>query len=160
MRFYAVAAVTLTLDLVTKGLILQHFSLGQSLPVLPGLFNLTLVLNPGAAFGFLAELPEHIRHPFFVGIAILAAVLIILYQRRYLRGQALATCALGLILGGAVGNLIDRLRYGMVVDFLDFYLGRYHWPAFNVADSAISVGVGLLFLDMVREWWRERSRKP
>jgi signal peptidase II len=73
----------------------------------------------------------------------------------------LASLALGMILGGAIGNLIDRLRYGMVVDFLDFYLDRYHWPAFNVADSAISVGVGLMVLGMLVEWWRERgARRP
>jgi signal peptidase II len=97
-------------------------------------------------------LPPHIRHPLFVAIAVAAALLIVLYRHRHLRQNPLASAALGLILGGAVGNLVDRLRYGTVVDFLDVYLGAYHWPAFNVADSAISTGVGLMLLDLVLEW--------
>jgi signal peptidase II len=156
MSFYLIALGTFALDQLSKALIVRHFRPGQSIPILPGFFDLTFVLNPGAAFGFLAGLPERFRHPLFVGIAIAAAVLIVLYRHRHLRHQALASAALGLILGGAIGNLIDRLRYGMVVDFLDCYVGPYHWPAFNVADSAISIGVGLMLLDLVLEWRRER----
>ncbi len=156
MSFYLLALGTFALDQLSKALILRHFRPGQSIPLLPGFFDLTLVLNPGAAFGILAGLPEGIRHPLFVAIAIGAAVLIVLYRHRHLQHHALASTALGLILGGAVGNLVDRLRYGMVVDFLDFHAGPYHWPAFNVADSAISVGVGLMLLDLFLEWQRER----
>lgn len=156
MSFYLIALGTVALDQATKALIVRHLRLGQSLPVLPGFFDLTFILNPGAAFGFLAGLPAGIRQPFFVCVALAAAGLILFYRHRYLRQQPLASGALALILGGAVGNLIDRLRYGMVVDFLDVYLGPYHWPAFNVADSAISVGVGLMLLDALLEWRRER----
>ncbi len=156
MSFYLLALGTFVLDQLSKALIVRHFRPGQSIPILPGFFDLTFVLNPGAAFGFLAGLPEQIRHPLFVTIAVVAAVLIVLYRHRHLRHYALASAALGLILGGAIGNLVDRLRYGMVVDFLDFYLGPYHWPAFNVADSAISIGVSLMLVDLFLEWRRER----
>jgi signal peptidase II len=155
---FSLAAVgILVLDQLSKLIIIRSLALGQAIPVIPGLFNLVYVLNPGAAFGFLASLPEGVRNPFFILISIAAAVLIIVYHARHLRFQVLPSLALGMILGGAVGNLIDRLRYGMVVDFLDFYLGRYHWPAFNAADSAISIGVGLMLLDMLLQWWRERG---
>jgi signal peptidase II len=157
MSFYALALGVILLDQLTKTLVVGNLRLGQSIPILPGCFDLVFVLNPGAAFGVLAGLPERVRGPFFVGIALLAVVLIVAYRHRHLREQPLASTALALVLGGAVGNLIDRLRYGMVVDFLDFSLGRYHWPAFNVADSCISVGVGLLLLDMLLEWRRERK---
>ena len=156
--FYLVAFGILALDQVTKLIIVRSLSLGQAIPVVSGLFNIVYVLNPGAAFGFLASLPAGFRNPFFILISVGAAVLIVAYHTRHLRALILPSVALGLILGGAVGNLIDRLRYGMVVDFLDFFLRGYHWPAFNVADSAISVGVGLMLLDMLMEWWRERGR--
>jgi len=86
-----------------------------------------------------------------------AAVLIVAYRSRYLRENRLASVSLALILGGAIGNLIDRLRYGVVVDFLDAHIYEYHWPIFNMADSAISVGVTLLFIEMLLEWRRERK---
>jgi len=156
--FYLVAAGILVLDQVTKLVIVRSLGLGQAIPVIPGLFNIVYVLNPGAAFGFLAGMPAGFRNPFFILISVGAAVLIVAYHTRHLRALILPSLALGLILGGAIGNLIDRLRYGMVVDFLDFYLRGYHWPAFNVADSAISVGVGLMLLDMAVEWWGERGR--
>jgi len=156
MTFYLVALATVALDQAAKAWIVSHLRLGQSLPILPGCFDLTLVLNPGAAFGLLAGLPAGVRQPLFVAIAIAAAGLIVCYRHWSLRDHPLASTAMALILGGALGNLLDRLRYGMVVDFLDVYLGPHHWPAFNVADSAISVGVGLMFLDALLEWQRER----
>jgi len=155
--FSLMAVGILVLDQLSKLVVIRSLGLGQSVPVIPGLFNLVYVQNPGAAFGFLASLPEGVRSPFFILISVTAAVLIIMYHARHLRSQVLPSLALGMILGGAIGNLIDRLRYGMVIDFLDFYLDRYHWPAFNVADSAISVGVGLMVLGMLVEWWRERG---
>jgi len=157
MTFYLVVLATVALDQATKAWILGHLRLGQSIPILPGCFDLTLILNPGAAFGLMAGLPAGIRQPLFVVIAIAAAGLIVFYRHRFLRDHPLASAAMALILGGALGNLVDRLRYGMVVDFLDVYLGPYHWPAFNVADSAISVGVGLMLLDLLLEWRRERK---
>ena len=151
MWFYGLAGSVVILDQATKLLVQRAFRLGESLPVLPGFFNLTYVLNPGAAFGFLAGAAAAFRGPFFVAVSVLAIAVICYYNTRYARGRPLPSIGLALILGGAVGNLIDRLRIGMVIDFLDFYLGAYHWPAFNVADSGITVGVGLLFLEVMRE---------
>ena len=151
MWFYGLAGAVVILDQATKLLVQRAFRLGESLPVLPGFFNLTYVLNPGAAFGLLAGAAAAFRGPFFIAVSVLAIAVICYYHARYARGHPLPTVGLALILGGALGNLIDRLRVGMVIDFLDFYLGAYHWPAFNVADSGITVGVGLLLVEMLRE---------
>lgn len=158
MSFYLIALGIILLDRATKLVIIQTLRLGQGIPVIPGFFDIVFVLNPGAAFGLLATLSDEVRNPLFIFISILAVVLIVFYHTRYLRSHRLVSVALGLVLGGAVGNLIDRLRYGMVVDFLDVHAGPYHWPAFNVADSAISVGVSLMILDMLLDWRRERRR--
>jgi signal peptidase II len=158
MGFYLIALAIVLTDQVTKALVVRTMRLGQSIPVVPGFFDLTFVLNPGAAFSLFATLPERIRVPFFIVVSVAAIVLIAVYRARHLRGHRLATVSLGLILGGAVGNLIDRVRFGVVVDFLDVHVYQYHWPVFNVADSAISVGVGLLLLDMLLEWRRGKGR--
>jgi len=157
MSFYLIALGIILLDRATKLAIIQTLRLGQGIPVIPGFFDIVFVLNPGAAFGLLATLSDEVRNPLFIFISILAVVLIVFYHTRYLRSHRLVSVALGLVLGGAVGNLIDRLRYGMVVDFLDVHAGPYHWPAFNVADSAISIGVSLMILDMLLDWHRERK---
>jgi signal peptidase II len=157
MYFYLISLAIVLLDQLTKLLVVRSMRLGQNIPIVPGFFDLTFVLNPGAAFSLFATLPEWIRNPFFILISVGAAVLIVAYRSRYLRENRLASVSLALILGGAIGNLIDRLRYGVVVDFLDAHIYQYHWPIFNVADSAISVGVTLLLLEMLLEWRRERK---
>ncbi|MFA7382664.1 MAG: signal peptidase II [Desulfurivibrionaceae bacterium] len=137
------------LDQWTKALIMANFAMFELLPVVPDLFNLTYLTNTGAAFGMLAGAPAIWRQVFFVGVA-LAALGVLAYSYRQFRSQGrIFAHAIGLIAGGAGGNLIDRLRFGAVVDFLDFYLGSHHWPAFNVADSAITVGVGLFILGSI-----------
>jgi signal peptidase II len=156
MTFYLIALGVIFLDRLTKLAIVQSLRLGEGAPVVPGFFDIVFVLNPGAAFGFMATLSDRVRNPLFILISLLAVILIVFYHTRYLRSQHLVSVALGLVLGGALGNLIDRLYYGMVVDFLDVHVGPYHWPAFNVADSAISIGVGLMILDMLLDWRRER----
>jgi signal peptidase II len=158
MTFYLIAVAVILLDQATKRVIVGTLRLGQGLPVVPGFFDLVFVLNPGAAFSFLATLPDSVRNPFFITISVTAVILILVYRTRHLQQHALASLSLALILGGAIGNLIDRLRYGMVVDFLLVHVYEYHWPAFNVADSAISIGVTLMVLDMLLEWRRERSK--
>jgi signal peptidase II len=157
MYFYLISLVIVLLDQLAKLLVVRSMPLGQNIPIVPGFFDLTFVLNPGAAFSLFATLPEWIRNPFFILISVAAAVLIVAYRSRCLRENCLASVSLALILGGAIGNLIDRLRYGVVVDFLDAHIYQYHWPIFNVADSAISVGVTLLLLEMLLEWRRERK---
>jgi signal peptidase II len=141
-----VAVVVVIVDQLTKLWIMTSFALHEQLTIIPGFFNLVYVTNTGAAFGFLAGSKNLLRQTFFVAVAILALVVIVFVYAHLKRQGKIFVYALGLIAGGAVGNLIDRLRFGSVVDFLDFYIGSYHWPAFNAADSAITTGVGLFLL--------------
>jgi signal peptidase II len=143
------ASVVIALDQVTKSAITARFLLHESLPVIDGFFNLVYVMNPGAAFGFLASASATFRYVFFCGITVLAAGLIIYYLVKSNPRNLLLVCSLTLIFGGAIGNLIDRLRFGAVVDFLDVYIGTAHWPAFNVADSAITIGALLIIWEMI-----------
>jgi len=143
------AAAVIALDQITKTAITSRFLLHESYAVLDGFFNLVYVMNPGAAFGFLAGASAAFRYVFFTGITAVAILLIIYYLVKNKHGSTVAVVSLTLIFGGAVGNLIDRIRFGAVVDFLDFYLGTFHWPAFNVADSAITVGAILMIWEMV-----------
>jgi len=149
--FYIIALSITLLDQVSKFYVQKTLRLGQVVPVIPSFFNLTYVLNPGAAFGFLSGAPAAIRHPLFTAISIVAVLFIIYYRARHRQMRLLPSVGLACILGGAVGNLIDRLRLGMVVDFLDFYYGAYHWPAFNVADSTITIGVALMIFEILTE---------
>ncbi|MBS1187107.1 MAG: lspA [Burkholderiaceae bacterium] len=142
-----IAAIIILLDQLTKITITKLFVYGESLRVMPG-FNLVLVYNQGAAFSFLAAESGWQRY-FFTVIGIVA-VGFILYLLKKHAGQKLFCWALALVLGGAVGNLIDRVLYGHVIDFLDFHVGGWHWPAFNVADSAICVGALMFILDELR----------
>lgn len=140
------ALAIIVIDQISKQWILSIFQLGDGIP-LTGFFNLVRAHNTGAAFSFLADAGGWQRW-FFVAIGIAATVLII-WQLRKHRGEKLFGLALSSILGGALGNVIDRLQHGYVVDFLDFYLGSSHFPAFNVADMAICLGAGCLILDEV-----------
>ncbi len=137
----------LLLDQLTKIVIIQLFSYRESMPV-TSFFNLVLVYNKGAAFSFLADQGGWQRW-FFTVLGIVAAIFIVHLLRRH-AGQRLFCWALALILGGAIGNVIDRIAYGHVIDFLDFHVGGWHWPAFNIADSAICVGAVLFVLDELR----------
>jgi len=143
------AVVVLVLDLVTKHLALERLPPGRPVHVIDSFFSLTLVMNPGLAFGMLAGTPAGWR--WLVALLSIGAltVLAVVGLRMLPTGGRFTPLALGLIFGGAVGNLIDRSRFGAVVDFLDFYWRGYHWPAFNVADASISVGVLLLALRML-----------
>ncbi|HWR91579.1 MAG TPA: signal peptidase II [Desulfobacterales bacterium] len=136
-----VAGAVLILDQATKALVLNHLPLGGSIPVIPGFFDLTHVHNPGGAFGFLSGMSAEFRGLLFVAVSFLAVGLILYFYWQTPVRQRLLAVGLSLIFGGAVGNLVDRIRFGIVVDFLDLYAGELHWPAFNVADSAITVGV-------------------
>jgi signal peptidase II len=159
------------LDQWTKALVRQQMHLQESIPIIPGLFNLTYIRNPGAAFGLFVGMDKTYRTLFFLLISVAAIVVIgyfffasILDDRRLglsptgaqpraggesfsqrgSRHNRWLRIGLALVFAGAIGNLIDRMRYGEVVDFLDWYVGAHHWPAFNVADSSITVGVSIL----------------
>lgn len=145
----ALGGIILILDQAAKWLVLRRLPSGAPVGVIDGFFSLTLVMNPGLAFGMLGSVPPGWRWV----VALLSigalAVLAVLATRLLPEGGLVAAVAIGMIFGGAAGNLIDRARFGAVVDFLDFYWRGWHWPAFNVADSAISVGVALLALRML-----------
>ncbi len=147
-RWLALSALVIVLDQVSKIWISQHFYYGESLFVLD-VFDLVLAHNTGAAFSFLSD-AGGMQRWLFSAIAVIASVWIIWMLRKH-AGQTLFALALSLILGGALGNLIDRLAYGYVVDFLSFHWNEYYFPAFNVADSAITCGAILLILDGFKE---------
>ena len=144
LPWFASAAAVVAADRLTKLLMLEAFAPGERLEM-TGFFNLVLVFNKGAAFSFLAGASGW-QTPVFAAISTVAAAVITVLIVRH-PGNRLLCAALALILGGALGNLWDRLAWGHVVDFLDFHAAGWHWPAFNVADSAITIGAGLLILE-------------
>jgi signal peptidase II len=144
-----VGGIVLVLDQAVKWLALHHLPPGVPVTVIDSLFSLTLVMNPGLAFGMLGTVPPGWRWAVALLSVLAVGVLASLATRLLPEGGKVAAVAIGMIFGGAAGNLIDRARFGAVVDFLDFYWHGWHWPAFNVADSAISVGVALLALRML-----------
>ncbi len=151
-KYYTAISLSLLvvfLDQVTKALVRSSLSLFEKIPLLPFL-NLTHVRNQGAAFGILNNLPEEVRLPLFITIFAVAIFVIFFFLKRANKGERLLILSLSLILGGAIGNSIDRLRLGYVTDFIDLHwLGnpKYHWPAFNAADSAITIGVALIIIE-------------
>lgn len=142
-RWLVLAVGVMALDQFSKSWMLAHFQLMESMPV-TSFFNLVLVFNSGAAFSFLADAGGWQKW-FFILLAIGIACWLLVMLRQHAH-ERLLPAALALVLGGALGNVIDRLRFDAVVDFLDFHLAGHHWPAFNVADSAISIGVVLMLL--------------
>ena len=148
--FLAITVLVVFLDQATKVWIISTLGLHEGFPLIDGFFSIVHVRNPGAAFGFLASAPPLFRYLFFIAVTVAAIVLILHYLRVSRIEEPSLVSALALILAGAVGNLIDRIRFGEVVDFLDVYIGSHHWPAFNVADSAITVGAGVLMAALLR----------
>jgi signal peptidase II len=144
-----IASLVVVVDQFTKWLIVQTFQMHEALPVIPDFFDLVYVRNKGAAFGIFSD--TGFRVPFLLTTTMVAVVFLVWFYRQLKPEQILSRSALSLILGGAIGNLIDRLRLGEVIDFLDVHWFQHHWPAFNVADSAICVGVGMLLLAQWRD---------
>lgn len=144
--FYVVLLLTFILDQASKMFIMATMYRGQSIPVFEDIFHITFILNPGAAFGMLAN-----RTVFFVVVTVLVIAGVVIFQWKSGRKRGLLPWSLGLIAGGALGNLVDRVRFGEVVDFLDFRI----WPVFNLADSAIVVGAGLLLIFL----WKADNKK-
>ncbi|MDP2798634.1 MAG: signal peptidase II [Deltaproteobacteria bacterium] len=149
--FLAVTFGIFALDQLTKGHIQYHFGLYESRAVIPGFFSLTYITNTGVAFGLMSGEPDTWKRLFFLSVTLLA-IGFIFYLFGHFRSKGRgAVIALGMILGGAIGNMVDRVRLGKVIDFLDFYIGGCHWPAFNVADAAITCGVLYLALALYRQ---------
>ena len=153
--FAVIAAVGIIIDQITKIYIDRSMKLFDSIPVIENFFHITYVRNKGAAFSFLSSASW--RLPFFITVSIVAALVILIAFRKLRDDQKLAQTSLALIFSGAVGNLIDRVRMGEVIVFLDAHWYRHHWPAFNVADSLICVGVFLLAVDMILEERRVKT---
>lgn len=144
-KWLSLSAITLVLDQASKLAVDGNMALFDSIPLLPS-FNLTYVHNTGAAFSFLAQAGGWQRW-LFAGLALIVSGIITTWLLRLEKHETLMATALSLILGGAIGNLIDRVAYGYVIDFLDVYYQQWHWPAFNIADSAICIGVALMLLE-------------
>ena len=157
LPYALLVAAILVLDRWTKLLIQKRFDLNESITVIDGFFNITYVRNTGVAFGIFSSISSPAKSVLLSLFTACAAVVVVTYSVRSPAGNRLLQIALSLILGGALGNLYDRLAYRYVVDFLEFYAGSYHWPSFNVADSAISIGVGLLAVEIIRSEAPNRS---
>lgn len=141
MRSLWIAGLVVFLDQVSKRMVMESMFLGESIPVLGSFFRLTYIHNPGAVFGL--RLGGNVAHLIFAGVALIVVAVMWL---RLAPGERVASAGLALVLGGAVGNVIDRIRFGAVVDFLDFGFGSLRWWVFNVADASVTVGAGLLIL--------------
>lgn len=147
--FASISTIGIIIDQITKVYIDRSMQLFDSITIIENFFHITYVRNKGAAFSFLSNASW--RLPFFITVSMIAALVILIAFRKLRDDQRLAQVSLAMIFSGAVGNLIDRIRLGEVIDFLDAHWYRHHWPAFNVADSLICVGVFLLAIDMLLE---------
>jgi signal peptidase II len=154
-----IAGLIVALDQVTKALVDDFMTLHESRTIVEGLVRLTYVQNRGAAFGILSEAGLPYQSLMFSVVSLLALLAIALYAWRMPVQSRLPQTALAMVMGGAVGNLLDRARLGYVIDYVDMYWGPHHWPAFNVADSAITVGVALLVIDILRNPEMDESPK-
>jgi len=149
IKLVVVAGSIALLDQFTKGIILHYLPFNKTIPVIKGFFNITHVLNPGGAFGLMANLSPVLRSIIFLFISSMAVGIIFYFYKKTPEKYSFLAAAFALIFGGAIGNLIDRVRFGMVIDFLDFYAGNLHWPAFNIADSAITIGIGIFLYHLI-----------
>jgi signal peptidase II len=149
IKLVVFAGIIVLLDQFTKALVIGYIPLHQTIPVIRGFFDITHIHNPGGAFGLMANLSPALRSIIFLFISSLAVGLIFYFYNKTPPNYPWLAAAFALIFGGAIGNLIDRLRFGVVIDFLDLYIGNLHWPAFNVADSAISVGIGIFVFHLL-----------
>jgi signal peptidase II len=152
MTVLLIGLAILLLDQLTKQWIRTIFVYGESRPVIDGLFNLVYVRNPGAAWGILGG-----QGIILILISVVVLVLLVIYRRSFLEEQFTHRILLGLMIGGIAGNLVDRIRFGWVTDFLDFHIGAHHWPSFNVADSAICIAVGLY---VITNLFSPKEKKP
>lgn len=149
LRLAVIAGVIVIADQITKFVILREIGLHASIPVIPGFFHITHVQNPGGAFGFMADQSALVRGVLFLAVSTLAVGLVLWFYHKTPPTHRWLAAGFALIFGGAVGNLIDRVRIGKVVDFLDFFVNGWHWPAFNVADSAITVGIAIFIIHVI-----------
>ncbi|MDA8139680.1 MAG: signal peptidase II [Desulfobacteraceae bacterium] len=152
LPFGIISTVVIVLDQLSKALVMNYLPLGDSITIIPNFFSLTHVHNPGGAFGFMARNGSPLRHWLFLAAAVFALVMIVYFYHQTPKDRPFFGFALALIFGGAIGNMIDRIRFGEVVDFLDVYLGFTslpHWPTFNIADCGVTIGVTIFVLHIL-----------
>jgi len=149
LRLILVSGCVILADQTTKYIIKINVALYDNIIIIEKFFNITHILNPGGAFGFFASQSPEIRKFIFLFVSSVVALFVLWFYKRCAEDFIFLSYGLALVFGGAIGNLIDRFRYGKVVDFLDFYMGSVHWPAFNIADSAISIGMGILIYHII-----------
>lgn len=159
-RVVVLLAVIVAFDQLTKFIVDRSMPLHHSIPVIDNLFSLTYIRNTGAAFGFLAGSAAAFRLPFLIVFSLVAIGFVVAMLRRLPERETGLVTALAFILSGAIGNLIDRFAYGEVIDFLDFYWSGYHWPAFNVADSFITMGVGITVFYLIKAKGQDPFTRP
>lgn len=140
-----IVITVILLDQITKFLVIENMLLNQSIIIIKDLLHITYIRNAGAAFGLLEEMET----PFFLIASSIAILIVFIYLVRTPKDHAFLIGSLSFIFGGAIGNMIDRVRFGEVIDFIDLQYKGHHWPAFNISDSAITIGIGLLFLNMI-----------
>ncbi len=148
LRLTIISGTVILLDQLTKYIISNSLMLHETISITP-FFNITHVLNPGGAFGLFADHSAVVRKFFFLFVSSAVSLALLWFYKKAANGYPFLASGLAAIFGGAVGNLIDRFRYGKVVDFLDFYVGYYHWPAFNIADSAICIGMTIFVYHVI-----------
>jgi signal peptidase II len=141
LKFATVALIIIILDQITKWFIIRSISLHDVYTVIPGFFNLVHIYNPGSAFGLFADHHSLFRNVFLLTASVVALCLILYLHHNTPEKYPILSVGFALIFGGAIGNMIDRIRLGYVIDFIDIYIGTLHWPAFNIADSAITIGM-------------------
>jgi signal peptidase II len=158
--FLVILVAGVALDQATKFLVVRELAVGDQVPVIKGFFNVVLTYNTGAAFGLLANMSMKFAWFFFIVTTSVVMGVVAFLWWRLPENQDLAATGYSLVFTGAVGNLLDRVRLGKVVDFLDFHVGQFHWPAFNVADSLVCIGAGLLLWFILKEEQREDVSNP
>ncbi len=152
-RLLCISGLVVISDQITKALILKKLPLfrfhGEGITIIPGFFNIIHVRNQGGAFGFMADQSTNVRNVLFIFVSALATALVFYFYKTTPKTKPVLASGLALIFGGAIGNMIDRLRFGNVVDFLDVYIGNLHWPTFNIADSAITIGIAIFIFHFI-----------
>ncbi|MGP0630496.1 signal peptidase II [Nitrospina sp. 32_T5] len=159
LQLFLISNILIILDQFTKYLVALHIPQNMSIRIIDNFFNLTHIRNPGVAFGLFAESELEMKATLFIIFSGIAIIAILVFFHETPSHKKIALRGLILIFAGAIGNLIDRILYKEVIDFLDFHFGSYHWPAFNVADSCITIGVLFMFIDIIKDGTAPQKRQ-